>query len=691
MRLVRYSSELRPSVPAPGRTLLQASRAWGEPLLRAFQTLADNLRAHFGENQCIQLYENHFGFLSAEAGNGNCTIYQLSAAAMILTWITAVRVRAVPRAASLQEAEEWLQNDDNASTFSSCLTEAQQNAVLSSIRNLDYGPEFLDILPYVAEVFETSDEILCAYGPRRRSKRASGIFYTPSDVADYVVRQTIKLTNEARPARESPGRWLDPACGTGCFLVSVLYNLADAHELDCGLTALEFAAEHLFGIDLSPMAIQSAAFVLFLCCNGTADPGIPAKHWITTLRRNLAVCDATTIYSTDALGRLLAPLAEGVDHVVTNPPYIRGKCADQLSLIPNKTAGNNKHSGEEVHLAYVGLMLRLTRRPAACGGLVIPLSLSFSSKKSHQEIRATMRKTGASWWIANFDRTPDSLFGDDVKTRNAIVFFRRDPACRPELHTTELLRWNSRNRGTLFANIKFQKHEQPLISTAPFPKIGDPFGGQLLQFFERPAVNRMHEDIERVCKPKGDLRLLRNGMTAYNWLPFELSIADTVADNRTFHYWRARHDTDLYAVFAILMSRFSYWLWRVWGDGFHLTDSFIRSMPISVASLEHRVQNELAALGRQLDTEMRHYPAVSSNAGVNNVSYCAYCCEQVLDSIDNIIAQAILLPPGSVDYAKNQIKQTVVAGRENEMGLNRALSRWESKERIEKCLSILET
>ena len=61
-------------------------------------------------------------------------------------------------------------------------------------------------------------------------KKAGGIYYTPSFVVDYIVKNTInELLKGKTPKDVEKIRILDPACGSGTFLVRAYSNLLDWH------------------------------------------------------------------------------------------------------------------------------------------------------------------------------------------------------------------------------------------------------------------------------------------------------------------------------------------------------------------------------------------------------------------------------------------------------------------------------
>jgi type I restriction-modification system DNA methylase subunit len=62
-------------------------------------------------------------------------------------------------------------------------------------------------------------------------KKAGGVYYTPAYIVDYIVRQTVgKLVEGKTPKQAANLRVLDPACGSGSFLINAYQFLLDWHR-----------------------------------------------------------------------------------------------------------------------------------------------------------------------------------------------------------------------------------------------------------------------------------------------------------------------------------------------------------------------------------------------------------------------------------------------------------------------------
>ncbi|MBI5058811.1 Eco57I restriction-modification methylase domain-containing protein [candidate division KSB1 bacterium] len=61
-------------------------------------------------------------------------------------------------------------------------------------------------------------------------KKAGGVYYTPTYIVDYIVKHTVgKLLEGKTPDEVSKLRVLDPACGSGSFLIGAYQHLLDWH------------------------------------------------------------------------------------------------------------------------------------------------------------------------------------------------------------------------------------------------------------------------------------------------------------------------------------------------------------------------------------------------------------------------------------------------------------------------------
>jgi hypothetical protein len=130
-------------------------------------------------------------------------------------------------------------------------------------------------------------------------RKATGSFYTPRSMTEFLVRQTLAPLVEGRSAEDILSlRVLDPAMGSGAFLVAACQYLADqceiAHVNDGRWSAGEatavdraalrrlIAERCLYGVDANPTAVQLARLSMWLIT-------LAADRPLTFLDHHLAI------------------------------------------------------------------------------------------------------------------------------------------------------------------------------------------------------------------------------------------------------------------------------------------------------------------------------------------------------------------------------------------------------------------
>ena len=148
-------------------------------------------------------------------------------------------------------------------------------------------------------------------------RKSTGSFYTPQPIADYLVRRALgPLVRHATPERILQLRVVDPAMGSGAFLVAACVYLADAYEAalvrergcrpdhfgehERAAARRTIAERCLYGVDLNPMAVQLGRLSLWLATLSADRPLTFLDHhlqagnsllgtWLANLRHTPAV------------------------------------------------------------------------------------------------------------------------------------------------------------------------------------------------------------------------------------------------------------------------------------------------------------------------------------------------------------------------------------------------------------------
>jgi hypothetical protein len=211
--------------------------------------------------------------------------------------------------------------------------------------------------------------------PDPDTRRARGVYYTPLHVVDAMVGWTLGPLLEGKtPAEVGKLRLVDPACGSGAFLVGLYRSLLGWH-LDwyvgrepqhrsrggrpvlCrdpqgnwrlqGWVKREILLNNIFGLDLDPAALEVAEQSLLLvllegegATHADEAPGLSLPHLSANLRCGNALAGSDSPASRpfdwedreQGFGTVLA--RGGFDLVIGNPPYLSYSGRQATNLAP---------------------------------------------------------------------------------------------------------------------------------------------------------------------------------------------------------------------------------------------------------------------------------------------------------------------------------------------------------------------
>ena len=151
-----------------------------------------------------------------------------------------------------------------------------------------------------------------------KKRKEQGIFYTPTFVVDYIVKNALKpvLDNCKSIADLKKIKVLDPACGSGSFLIRALEAIAEKYRefgVD-GSVKRQIILENLFGVDLDMQAVEIARLNLLINSLDTKEPLPPLDKNIKN--RNSLTCDYKEEFPE-------VFKQGGFDVIIGNPPYIK--------------------------------------------------------------------------------------------------------------------------------------------------------------------------------------------------------------------------------------------------------------------------------------------------------------------------------------------------------------------------------
>lgn len=521
------------------------------------------------------------------------------------------------------------------------------SGALTELANINQHPDWCDLINYALEALEYDAEayfnVKVSRGTRSSNskKKASGIYYTPMDVVNFIVSRSVApvLAHVDKPSI------LDCSCGSGVFLIQSLIYLEATYNLNRNLDiSLDTLDRCIWGVDISQAAADccKAVFLQYYLDN-YEDAATRLDEIWDIINKSILVGDATHLQDILSRNQFFPPL---FDCIVGNPPYV--------------TEGRKSN----LFIPFVDNMICYSSN-CSCSALILPLSICYSQGGEFVRLRSRIQNDAASWTFMNYDRSPDSLFGDQIKTRNTILF-RSNIEPTTDIFTTTLQRWTSANRSSLFTNYMLCDISGISLSER-VPKIST-----VVEKAGYECISSGFSSLSSllVCGDS-DYPLIVNG-TAYNWLCVYNHLPPSTDENgkpyisgTTKIYHLPNSECRDFCI-AVLSNRIAYWYWIVVGDGFHFNSSFLSDFKVGKDTFKESQYAELCRLGKMYSEQIKRYPTISYNARKKIVNYSHWEAMEVVRSIEKIIVDALNLSDDFVSHMEQWYFNQVHCNRDNE-------------------------
>lgn len=300
------------------------------------------------------------------------------------------------------------------------------NKVIKSIINELYYPDCpfeFSVLPVeiLGSAYEQFLGKVIRITPARHAKidlkpevrKAGGVYYTPQYIVDYIIENTVgKLIEGKTPVEVSSIKIVDPACGSGSFLLGAYQYMLDWHKNyynqnikpgkskkespltpDGNLTTAEkkrILLNNIFGVDIDVNAVEVTKLSLLLkCMEGETSASIAYQlalfneRVLPSLENNIK--SGNSLIDTDfydnqfdfGIEKKIKPFnwqrsfpeifkQGGFDTVIGNPPYVRSKLLEE----PQRQYFSNKYKSTQgtfdIYTVFMEQAFNLVRN----GGLV---------------------------------------------------------------------------------------------------------------------------------------------------------------------------------------------------------------------------------------------------------------------------------------------------------------------------------
>ncbi|MEO8391989.1 MAG: N-6 DNA methylase, partial [Chloroflexota bacterium] len=250
------------------------------------------------------------------------------------------------------------------------------------------------------------------------ARKIDGTYYTPHTLVDFVLAETLPPD-----LAKSSMRILDPACGSGVFLVRAYQRVVEAWITENNGKRPDSAQLHqlmsqaIFGVDIDPSAIRIATFSLYLAMLDflrQAEFSAGDFKFPVLKDRNLIIGD----FFSDTVQELLG--VNKFDRIVGNPPWVSG-----LTPAAEKWLKQHKYTVGDYQIAEAFLLIA----PQLCNGengevaLLAPArGMLTSISGTHEQFRQTFFRSHSVRAIFNLAALCYELFEDAIHPTVVIIY-----------------------------------------------------------------------------------------------------------------------------------------------------------------------------------------------------------------------------------------------------------------------------
>lgn len=291
-------------------------------------------------------------------------------------------------------------------------------------------------------------------------RKEQGIYYTPTYIVDYIVKNTLGELLKDKKVDVEKIRVLDPACGSGSFLIKAFDVLNEFYiktgkdygqtrlDLESGLPftqKVKILQDNIFGVDLDVRAVEIAQLNLLL--------KIAEKRQRLPLLQQNIKCGNSLIDNEKVAGdkafkweqEFKHILGEGgFDVVIGNPPYVNMQTMPELQKFC-KIRYPEIYTGQNDILYYFVLRgLSVLKKRGKLGFIV---SRYFLESSYATKFRKFILENSAVETIIDFNNF--QVFGREVNVLTSIIILRAEDESTRKRNSVKIIKLKNWNKNGL--------------------------------------------------------------------------------------------------------------------------------------------------------------------------------------------------------------------------------------------------
>lgn len=280
---------------------------------------------------------------------------------------------------------------------------------------------------------------------KEHSKRKEqGIYYTPTFIVDYVVKNTIGRLFEQRTYKDMMDlKVLDPACGSGSFLIKAydeLTNYFEQKDRQVNLfTRFRILTGNIYGVDLDAQAVEIAQLNLLL-------KTLSRRAKLPNLAGKIRIGNSLISGTDEDLQKYFPPLLKGgkgefsdkkpfayeqqfpevfnrknpgFDVIIGNPPYVRIQTLPKDEVRYYSDKYQSAVSNYDIYVLFVERGLQLLREGGVLGFI---LPKKFFTASYGDGLRNVLSRYNAVYEIVDFGH--EQVF-EGATTYTCLLFLRK--------------------------------------------------------------------------------------------------------------------------------------------------------------------------------------------------------------------------------------------------------------------------